>query len=73
MNWVQQELHARRLDEKKKDSDSSIGTVKRFIVRVSIKGTIMKTAVFAENFRRARTLAEELYGKGSVKTQPVQG
>lgn len=71
MNWIRDELDARRLDEKK-DSDSSIGTVKRFVARVRINGVLMSTAVFAENERRAKTIAEKLYGKGNVRGQPVR-
>lgn len=71
MNWVLEELRARRLDEKKKD-DSSIGTVKRFVARVKVNGVLMQTAVFAENARRARTIAEKLFGRGNVRGLPVQ-
>ncbi len=70
MSWVTDELSKRRLDEKK--SDSSIGTVKRFEARVKLNGVLMSTAVFAENARRARTIAEKLFGKGNVRGLPVQ-
>jgi hypothetical protein len=71
MNWIKNEIDSRRLTEKKKDTEKS-GTVSRYVVRVSVNGVTMKTAVFAENFKRARSIAEKLFGKGNVKTQPVK-
>lgn len=70
MSWIDDELQSRRLDEKK--SESSIGTAKRFVARVKINGVLMTTAVYAENQRRAKTIAEKLFGKGNVRGQPVQ-
>ncbi len=70
MSWVDDELSKRRLDEKK--SSSNIGTVKRFVARVRVDGTLMSTAIFAENQRRAKTIAEKLYGKGNVRGLPVE-
>ena len=70
MNWVQEELAKRKLDEKK--SDSSIGTAKKFELRVRVGGVMMKSAVYAENPRRAKTIAEKLFGKGNVRGLPVQ-
>lgn len=71
MNWVQEELSKRKLEEKKK-SDSSIGTAKKFEARVRVDGVMMKTAVYAENQRRAKTIAEKLFGRGNVRGLPVQ-
>ena len=70
MNWVQKELAARRLDEK--SAKTTTGTVKRFVARVRVDGTLMSTAVFAENARRARTIAEKLFGKNNVRGLPVE-
>ena len=71
MSWLDDELETRRVDEKKKDS--SIGSAKLFKVRISVKGTLMVSAVYAENARRAKTIAEELFGKGNVRGLPVKG
>ena len=70
MSWIDDELQKRRLAEKK--DDSSIGTVHKFEARVRIKGVLMKTAIFAENARRARTIAEKLYGESNVRGLPVK-
>lgn len=71
MNWIEDELATRRVDEKQK-TKSSAGTAHLYKVRVSIKGTMMITAVYAENVRRAKTIAEELFGKGKVRGLPVR-
>ena len=71
MTWIDDELDSRRMDEKKKDS--SIGTAKLFRIRVRVKGTLMVSAVYAENARRAKTIAEELFGKGNLRGLPVKG
>ena len=70
MNWIEDELKTRRVDEKKKDSSS--GTAHLHRVRVSVNGTLMVTAVYAENARRAKTIAEKLFGKGTVRGLPVK-
>jgi hypothetical protein len=69
MSWIDDELSKRRLDEKK---SSNIGTVKRFVARVRVDGTLMSTAVFAENQRRARTIAKKLFGDDNVRGMPVE-
>lgn len=71
MTWIDDELASRRMDEKKKDS--SIGSASLYKVRVSINGTLMHTGVYAENPRRAKTIAEELFGKGKIRGLPVKG
>lgn len=70
MNWIDEELSNRRLDEKEKDSSG--GTAKKFTMRVRLNGTLMTTAVFAENQRRAKTIGEKLFGKGNVRGLPVR-
>jgi len=70
MSWIDDELGTRRVDEKK--SDSSIGTAHLYKVRVSVKGTLMMTAVYAENVRRAKTIAEKLFGKGNIRGLPTK-
>lgn len=70
MSWIDDELENRRVDEKKKDS--SIGTASLYRIRVSVKGTLMVSAVYAENPRRAKTIAEELFGKGNLRGLPVK-
>ena len=71
MSWIDDALAARRLDEKKKDS--SIGTAHLYKIRVRVHGTLMVSAVYAENARRAKTIAEELFGKGNIRGLPVKG
>jgi transposase len=71
MTWIDDELEFRRIDEKKKDS--SIGTAKLFRIRVRVGGTLMVSAVYAENPRRAKKIAEELFGKGNIRGLPVTG
>ena len=70
MSWIDDELQQRRLVEKK--DDSSIGTVHRFVARVRVDGVLMSTAIFAENARRARKIAEKLYGSSNVRGLPVK-
>jgi len=70
MTWIDDELKTRRVDEKK--SESTSGTAHRYRVRVSVDGTLMVTAVYAENARRAKTIAEKLFGKGKVRGLPVK-
>jgi len=71
MNWIVDELKKYQLDEKAKESETT-GTVHKFEVKVSLDGTLMKTAVFAENLSRATKIAEKLYGKKNVKSRPVK-
>ncbi len=71
MTWIDDELDSLRMDEKKKDS--SIGTAKLFRIRVRLKGTLMVSAIYAENPRRAKIIAEELFGKGNIRGLPVKG
>lgn len=70
MSWIDDELANHRFDEKKKST--SIGTASLYRVRVSVKGTIMVSGVYAENARRAKTIAEQLFGKGNIRGLPVQ-
>jgi len=70
MNWIEDELDSRRVDEKKKRS--STGTAYLYKVRVNVNGTLMLTAVYAENQRRAKSIAEELFGKGKIRGLPVK-
>lgn len=70
MSWIDDELANHRFDEKKKDT--SVGTASLYRVRVSIKGTLMVSAVYAENPRRAKIIAEELFGKGNIRGLPVK-
>jgi len=70
MSWIDHELAIRRMDEEKKDS--SIGTASLYRIRVSVKGTLMVSAVYAENPRRAKTIAEKLFGKGNLRGLPVK-
>jgi hypothetical protein len=70
MSWIDDELANHRFDEKKKDSSS--GTAHLYRVRVSVKGTLMVSAVYAENVRRAKSIAEELFGKGNIRGLPVK-
>jgi hypothetical protein len=72
MSWVDDELAIHRVDEKKKDSNS-IGSASLYKVRVEVDGTLMITAVYAENARRAKTIAETLFGKGKIRGLPVKG
>ena len=72
MSWIDDELATRRVDEKKK-SDSSIGTAKLYKIRVRVHGTLMVSAVYAENPRRAKTIAEKLFGKGNIRGLPTKG
>ena len=71
MSWVDDKLAAHRVDEKKKDS--SIGSASLYKVRVEVNGTLMLTAVYAENARRAKIIAEKLFGKGNTRGLPTKG
>ncbi len=71
MTWIDDELDFHRMDEKKKDS--SIGTAHLFRIRVRVKGTLMVSAVYAENARRAKIIAEEVFGKGNIRGLPIKG
>ena len=71
MSWIDDELGTRRVDEKKKDS--SIGSASLYKVRVEVNGTLMLTAVYAENARRAKIIAEKLFGKGKTRGLPTKG
>lgn len=71
MNWILEELSKRRLDERPKESEST-GTVHKFEVKISLDGTLMKSAVFAENLSRATTIAEKIFGKKNIKSRPVK-
>ena len=70
-SWIHDEVEKHRLDEKPKESEST-GRVHRFMVKVSLDGTLMQTAVFAENIGRARSIAKKLFGANSVRSQPVK-
>ncbi len=70
-SWIDGELEKHRLDEKPKES-ASTGIVHKFVVKVSIGGTLMQTAVFAENVSRAKKIANKLFGASNVKTIPVK-
>lgn len=70
MSWIDDELANRRVDEKTKSS--STGSASRYQIRIRVKGTLMVSAVYAENPRRAKTIAEELFGKGNVRGLPVK-
>ena len=70
-SWIDGELEKHRLDERPKES-SSTGTVHKFVVKVSIGGTLMQTAVFAENVSRAKKIANKMFGASNVKTIPVK-
>jgi hypothetical protein len=70
MSWIDDELETRRVDEKTKDS--STGTAVLFKVTVSLDGTLMQTAVYAENARRAKIIAEKMFGKGKTRGLPVK-
>lgn len=71
MSWLDEELSKHRLTERGKESEST-GRVYKFTVKVSIDGTLMQTAVFAENISRAKKIANKLYGSNNVKSQPVK-
>jgi 6-pyruvoyl-tetrahydropterin synthase len=70
-SWLDDKLQKHRLDEKPKES-SSTGSVHKFVVKVSIGGTLMQTAVFAENVSRAKKIANKMFGASNVKTIPVK-
>lgn len=70
MSWIDDELENRRVDEKNKGS--STGSASRYQVRVRVKGTLMVSAVYAENARRAKMIGEELFGKGNIRGLPVK-
>ncbi len=70
-SWLDDKLQKHRLDEKPKES-SSTGTVHKFVVKVSIGGTLMQTAVFAENVSRAKKIANKMFGASNVKTIPAK-
>ena len=70
-SWIADEIEKQRLDEKPKES-ASTGSVHKFVVKVNIGGTLMQTAVFAENVSRAKKIANKLFGASNVKTIPVK-
>lgn len=71
MNWLDEELNKRRLVERSKESEST-GRVHKWHVKVSIDGTIMQTAIFAENVTRAKKIAKKLFGQRNIKAPPVK-
>ena len=72
MSWIEDELDSRRVDEKKKDTKGSSGTAYPYKVRVKVNGILMLTVVHAENQRRAKAIAEKLFGKGKLQGLPTR-
>lgn len=46
--------------------------IKKYEVRVKIEDTTLFTFVFAENIPRAKIIAKKIYGKDSLKRDPIE-
>lgn len=48
----------------------STGSIRLYQIRVSVGGTTILTGVYAESTKRARDVAEKLFGKTNIKGMP---